>query len=233
MSKFLTVRNLCKGYLSGSQRLEVLVELSLDLNAGEMVAVTGASGSGKSTLLHLIGGMERPDGGSIRILDEELSALDPLALSRFRNRTAGFIFQFHHLLPEFTALENAMMPLLLRGESPETARAAARALLNEVGLKEREHHRPGELSGGEQQRVAIARALAGKPMLLLADEPTGDLDPHTGETVGALIFELHAKHELTSIIVTHNEKLAKICTRTYRLENGRLNSAPAEASDIA
>jgi lipoprotein-releasing system ATP-binding protein len=224
MSSFLAVRSLCKGYLSGSQRLEVLIDLSLDLNAGEMVAVTGASGSGKSTLLHLIGGMERPDSGSIRILDEELKDLNPLALSRFRNKTAGFVFQFHHLLPEFTAIENVMMPLLLRGESPESARASALELLVEVGLKDRACHRPGELSGGEQQRVAIARALSGKPRLLLADEPTGDLDPRTGEMVGALISELHVRHELTSIIVTHNEKLAKICTRIYRLENGKLTS---------
>ncbi|MBP1611024.1 MAG: transporter related protein [Acidobacteria bacterium] len=224
MSSFLAVRSLCKGYLSGSQRLEVLIDLSLDLNAGEMVAVTGASGSGKSTLLHLIGGMEHPDSGSIRILDEELKDLNPLALSRFRNKTAGFVFQFHHLLPEFTAIENVMMPLLLRGESPESARASALELLVEVGLKDRGCHRPGELSGGEQQRVAIARALSGKPRLLLADEPTGDLDPRTGEMVGALISELHARHELTSIIVTHNEKLAKICTRIYRLENGKLTT---------
>jgi lipoprotein-releasing system ATP-binding protein len=222
MNSFLTVHNLCKGYRSGSERLEVLIDLTLDLNAGEMVAVTGASGSGKSTLLHLIGGMERPDSGSIRILEEDLSDLSPLGLSRFRNKTTGFVFQFHHLLPEFTALENIMMPLLLRGETPEAARAAAGELLVEVGLKDRARHRPGELSGGEQQRVAIARALSGTPKLLLADEPTGDLDPHTGEMVGALISELHAKHELTSIIVTHNERLAKICTRTCRLENGKL-----------
>jgi lipoprotein-releasing system ATP-binding protein len=224
MNSFLAVRNLHKGYRSGTERLEVLVDLSLDLNVGEMAAVTGASGSGKSTLLHLIGGMERSDSGSIRILGEELSNLNPLAISRFRNKTAGFVFQFHHLLPEFTALENVMMPLLLRGETPETARVSARELLVEVGLKDRARHRPGQLSGGEQQRVAIARALSGKPKLLLADEPTGDLDPHTGEMVGALISELHAKHELTSLIVTHNEKLANICTRIYRLENGRLTT---------
>jgi lipoprotein-releasing system ATP-binding protein len=224
MNSFLAVRNLCKGYLSGSEHLEVLINLSMDLDAGEMVAVTGASGSGKSTLLHLIGGMERPDSGSIRILEEELADLSPLALSRFRNKTAGFVFQFHHLLPEFTALENVMMPLLLRGETPEAARASARELIVEVGLKDRAGHRPGELSGGEQQRVAIARALSGKPKVLLADEPTGDLDPHTGEMVGALISELHAGHGLTSIIVTHNEKLAKICTRIYRLENGKLTT---------
>jgi lipoprotein-releasing system ATP-binding protein len=230
MSRLLTVRNLRKEYLSGSQRLEVLIDLSLDVNEGEMTAVTGASGSGKSTLLHLIGGMERPDSGSIRILDEDLTTLNPAALSSFRNQTVGFIFQFHHLLPEFTALENAMMPLLLRGEAREAARVASRALLQEVGLTEREHHRPGELSGGEQQRVAIARALAGKPRLLLADEPTGDLDPHTGEAIGALLSELHSKHGLTSVIVTHNERLARICSRVYRLENGTLQGTGPSTS---
>jgi len=224
MSKFLTVHGLCKSYRSGNERLEVLMDLSLELNAGEMVAVTGVSGSGKSTLLHLVGGMERPDRGLIRIMEEDLSGLNPLALSRFRNKTVGFVFQFHHLLPEFTALENVMMPLLLRGEPPDAARNSAQELLGEVGLKDRARHRPGELSGGEQQRVAIARALSGKPKLLLADEPTGDLDPHTGEMVGALLMELHAKHKLTSVIVTHNEKLAKICSCAYRLENGQLIS---------
>jgi lipoprotein-releasing system ATP-binding protein len=222
MSRFLTVQGLCKSYLSGNERLKVLVDLSLELNAGEMMAVTGVSGSGKSTLLHLIGGMERPDSGSIRIVKEELSELSPQALSQLRNKTVGFVFQFHHLLPEFTALENVMMPLLLRREAPERARESAQELLAEVGLEARARHRPGELSGGEQQRVAIARALSGKPKLLLADEPTGDLDPHTGEMVGALLLELHKRHELTSVIVTHNEKLAKICTRVCRLENGKL-----------
>ncbi len=222
MSRILAVEDLCKGYFSGSQRLEVLVSLALELEEGEMAAVTGVSGSGKSTLLHLIGGMERPDRGSVRILDLEIVGLNHLELCRFRNRTIGFVFQFHHLLPEFTALENVMMPLLLRGEAQIGARQLARRLLADVELQDREHHRPGELSGGEQQRVALARALVGRPRLLLADVPTGNLDPQTGEIIGKLFRSLHEKHGLTSILVTHNEKLAQICSRRYRLEDGRL-----------
>lgn len=223
MSRLLDVRELHKGYTSGDQRLEILVGLSLAAEEGEMIGITGVSGSGKSTLLHLLGGMDRLDRGSIRILDQELAGLTPLALSEFRNKTIGFVFQFHHLLPEFTALENIMMPMLLRGISPEGAASPAQALLAEVGLDQRGHHRPGELSGGEQQRVALARALIGKPRLLLADESTGNVDPQTGQAIGELLQRLHAKHSLTSIIVTHNDRLARLCSRVYRLENGRLN----------
>jgi lipoprotein-releasing system ATP-binding protein len=216
------VRDLKKSFMSGDERLDVLIDLSLTLAQGEMVAVTGASGSGKSTFLHLLGGMDRPDAGFIRIAGRELLGLGPEELSEFRNRTLGFVFQFHHLLPEFTALENVMMPLLLRGIRAEEARGPAMEALDGVGVAARARHRPGELSGGEQQRVAIARALVGKPQLLLADEPTGNLDPHTGETIGSLLQELHTKCGLTSVLVTHNQKLAPICTRVYRLENGRL-----------
>lgn len=222
MSRLLEVRDLRKGYASGDQRLEILAGLCLHAEEGDMIAITGVSGSGKSTLLHLIGGMDRQDQGSIAILGRELSGLNPQELSTFRNQTIGFIFQFHHLLPEFTALENVMMPLLLRGASASQAAAYAKELLHEVGLDLRSHHRPGELSGGEQQRVALARALIGNPRLLLADEPTGNLDPHTGQTIAALLQTLHARHRLTSIIVTHNEKLAHICSRICRLENGVL-----------
>jgi lipoprotein-releasing system ATP-binding protein len=223
MSKLLEVQDLHKSYESGDQRLEILTGLSLAVDEGEMVGITGVSGSGKSTLLHLIGGMDRSDRGSIRILDKELSNLTPSDLADFRNKTIGFIFQFHHLLPEFTALENVMMPLLIRGASMPDASAPAEALLSEVGLEKRSHHRPGELSGGEQQRVALARALIGKPRLLLADEPTGNVDPHTGEAIGELFRSLHDKHGLASIIVTHNNRLARICSRVYRLDNGKLN----------
>jgi lipoprotein-releasing system ATP-binding protein len=222
MSKLLEVQDLHKSYESGDQRLEILTGLSLAVDEGEMVGITGVSGSGKSTLLHLIGGMDRSDRGSIRILDRELSNLTPPDLADFRNKTIGFIFQFHHLLPEFTALENVMMPLLIRGASMPDASAPARALLSEVGLEKRSHHRPGELSGGEQQRVALARALIGKPRLLLADEPTGNVDPHTGEAIGELFRSLHDKHKLASIVVTHNNRLARICSRVYRLDNGVL-----------
>jgi lipoprotein-releasing system ATP-binding protein len=222
MSRLLEVRALYKSYRSGDQRLEILSSLSLSLDVGEMIGITGVSGSGKSTLLHLIGGMDRPDRGSIRILDRELFGLTAPELSGFRNRTVGFVFQFHHLLPEFTALENVMMPLLLRGARAPEAAESAETLLQEVGLEKRSHHRPGELSGGEQQRVALARALIGKPRLLLADEPTGNVDAHTGEAIGALFRKVHERHDLSSIIVTHNEKLARICSKVYRLENGVL-----------
>jgi len=223
MSRILEVRDLCKGYESGDQRLEILTGLSFKVDEGEMIGITGVSGSGKSTLLHLLGGMDRPDRGSIRVLDQEIADLSPSELSGFRNRTIGFVFQFHHLLPEFTALENVMMPLLICGTPPPEAQKPAEALLKEVGLEKRMYHRPGELSGGEQQRVALARALVNKPRLLLADEPTGNVDPQTGEVIGALFRELHANHGLTSIIVTHNEKLARICSQAFRLEKGRLN----------
>ena len=222
MSSLLEVRDLRKHYPSGAQRLEVLRGIDLELAAGGMVAVTGASGSGKSTLLHLLGAMDRPDSGTIRIDGQDLAALSGPTLARFRNRTLGFVFQFHYLLPEFTALENAMMPLLVRGMPREDAGRRASTLLEEVGLAERGHHRPGELSGGEQQRVALARALVGNPRLLLADEPTGNLDPETGESVGALLRRLHATHGLTSVVVTHNERLSGLCDRVYRLEAGQL-----------
>jgi lipoprotein-releasing system ATP-binding protein len=222
MSNLLEVRGLCKGYRSGSERIEVLADLSFDLQEGEMLAVTGVSGSGKSTLLHLLGGMDRPDQGSILIQGTEIGTLGPQELSGFRNRTVGFVFQFHHLLPEFTALENVMMPLLLRGMPPASARERAQAALTDVRVGERIQHRPGELSGGEQQRVAFARALVGQPKLLLADEPTGNLDVHTGGAISDLLRVLHQRHGLTSVIVTHNEKLAEICSRRCRLENGKL-----------
>ncbi len=222
MSEFLVVRDLCKSYQSVAGRLDVLIGLSLTLEKGQMIAITGVSGSGKSTLLHILGGMDRPDAGTIRIAGRELLDLAPIELSGFRNQTVGFVFQFHHLLPEFTAIENVMMPLLIRGVPAPQARSAARAVLEDVGLGARLHHRPGELSGGEQQRAAIARALVAKPQLILADEPTGNLDPHTGDSIGMLLHELHVRRNLSSVLVTHNEKLARICSRVYRLENGNL-----------
>ncbi len=218
----IEVAHLHKGYLSGNQKLEILVGLDLIADSGEMIAVTGASGSGKSTLLHLLGGMERPDSGSIIISGNEISSLNTQEMAAFRNRSIGFVFQFHHLLPEFTALENIMMPLLLRNTPRMEAAARAENLLVDVGLESRGHHRPGELSGGEQQRVALARALAGTPNLLLADEPTGNLDTQTGQSIGKLFQSLHSRYSLTSVLVTHNEKLAALCTKIYRLENGVL-----------
>lgn len=222
MSEFLVVRDLCKSYRSGAGMLDVLIGLSLSLEKGQMIAITGVSGSGKSTLLHVLGGMDRPDAGAIRIAGRDLLDLAPAELSSFRNETLGFVFQFHHLLPEFSAVENVMMPLLIRGVPAPEARRAAESILEDVGLGARVQHRPGELSGGEQQRAAIARALVGKPQLILADEPTGNLDPHTGDSIGMLLHELHVRHNLSSVLVTHNEKLARICSRVYRLENGKL-----------
>jgi len=222
MSEFLVVRDLCRSYRSGGGQLDVLIGLSLTLAQGQMIAITGVSGSGKSTLLHVLGGMDKPDRGSIRIAGREILDLAPAELSIFRNQTLGFVFQFHHLLPEFSAVENVMMPLLIRGAGQPEASDAAQAALEDVGLSARMHHRPGELSGGEQQRAAIARALVGRPQLILADEPTGNLDPHTGDSIGMLLHELHVRHNLSSVLVTHNEKLARISSRVYRLENGKL-----------
>jgi len=218
----LRVRELSKSYVSGSQTLQVLRDLSFDVAEGEMAAITGVSGSGKSTLLHLLGGMDRPDRGSIEVDGLELSRLTRADLCEFRNRKIGFLFQFHHLLPEFSALENTLMPLLIRGDAAETARRAALRALEDVEMTERASHRPGELSGGEQARVALARALVGRPRLLLADEPTGNLDPQTGSRILALFARLHATTGLTSILVTHNDELARNCSRVYRLVEGRL-----------
>ena len=214
--------NLAKRYRSGDGDLVVFDGLSLEVTRGEKLAIVGESGAGKSSLLHLLGGLDRPSSGAIWLGARNITTLGDSELADLRNRSIGFVWQIHYLLPEFTALENVMMPLLIRGASMPDASAPAKALLSEVGLEKRSHHRPGELSGGEQQRVALARALIGKPRLLLADEPTGNVDPHTGEAIGELFRSLHDKHGLASIIVTHNNRLARICSRVYRLDNGVL-----------
>jgi lipoprotein-releasing system ATP-binding protein len=185
----------------------------------------GASGVGKSTLLHLLGGLDRADSGTIRIADTDLSSMSDAALVEFRNRNVGFVFQFHHLLPEFDAAENVEMPMRIARQPLREARRRATTLLARVGLAERLSHRPGMLSGGEQQRVAVARALVMKPALLLADEPTGDLDETTADSLHALLREMHAEHGLTSIIATHNPRLAGACDRVLRLELGQLRPA--------
>ena len=218
----LRALGLTKVYHGRAEVVVVFRDLNLEIERGVMVAVVGASGAGKSTLLHLLGGLDRPTAGSV-ILDKfDIFKASDVDLTRLRNRKIGFVFQFHHLLPEFSALENVMMPLLVGGETKRRAVAGARDLLQRVGLEARAAHRPGELSGGERQRVALARALVRKPALLLADEPTGNLDQHTGDEVHALIRHLHATESLTSVIVTHNERLAAICDRVLRLEQGRL-----------
>jgi len=200
----------------------VFDNLNLDVPAGERVAVIGESGAGKSTLLHLLGGLDRPTSGTIFFDGKDLASLDEAGLADFRNREVGFVWQTHYLLPEFTAHENVMMPLLIRGESQDTAAPIAEERLKEVGLGHRLHHRAGELSGGEQQRVVLARALVGGPKLLLADEPTGNLDYRTGGRIADLFDELHRNHKLTSVFVTHSIEFAKRCDRILKLERGAL-----------
>ena len=223
MTPLLEARSLSKVFRSGSKPLLVLDDLDLSVAGGEMVAVVGASGVGKSTLLHLLGGVDRPTSGEILYRGEPLSAMNNGALAGFRNREVGFIFQFHFLMPDFTALENVMMPLLIRGVRFGKALKRSRELLAGVGLAERGHHRPGELSGGEQQRVAIARAVVGEPRVVLADEPTGNLDIETGQATFAVLEKLHRERGLTMIVVTHNEGLASAAGRTLRMEKGQLH----------
>lgn len=223
--RFLEVVRLSKSYPAAGGALAVLRELDLALEAGEMAAIIGTSGVGKSTLMHVVGGLDRADSGRIVVGGTDVGALPDAELVRFRNRRVGFVFQFHHLLPEFSALENAAMPMRIAGLAPAEALARARSVLQQVGLDERLEHRPGMLSGGEQQRVAVARALVMRPSLLLADEPTGDLDEPTAERLHGLLREMHRRHNLTSLIATHNLRLAAACDRVLRLEDGRLQPA--------
>jgi lipoprotein-releasing system ATP-binding protein len=216
------VHDVTKSYPSGGRRLEVLRGVSLQVGRGEMIAVVGESGAGKSTLLHLLGGLDRPDSGSLRIAGRDLGSLGEHERALLRNREVGYVFQFHHLLPEFTAEENVMIPCLIRREGREEARAKARSLLQELGLGERLGHRPPELSGGEQQRVALARALVTGPSVLLADEPTGNLDFQSSETVFSLIQEAAARRGAATVLVTHSERLAQRCHRVCVLEEGAL-----------
>jgi lipoprotein-releasing system ATP-binding protein len=212
-----------KGYRTAAGYVPVLEGLDLEVARGEMLAIIGASGVGKSTLLHVLGTLDRPESGKVAVDGADVFALDESRLREFRNHTLGFVFQFHHLLPEFTALENVMMPLLIARRPEPEARARAAELLRELGLAGREIHRPGALSGGEQQRVAVARALAGSPRALLADEPTGNLDRETGHRLHELLRRLNRERGVTILVVTHNEALAAACDRTLRLEAGRLH----------
>ena len=219
---FVEIIGLVKAYRTATGELEVLHELDFTVEQGEMVAVVGASGVGKSTLLHVLGGLDAFDAGTVRIGDASVDQMDDATRVRFRNRHVGFVFQFHHLLPEFTAFENVEMPLRIAGLPANERRTRAQALIDRVGLTDRAHHRPGALSGGEQQRVAVARALVGRPSLLLADEPTGNLDEATASDLHQLLREMHREHGLTSVIVTHNSVLAALCDRIERLEGRRL-----------
>jgi lipoprotein-releasing system ATP-binding protein len=219
---FVTATGVRKSYLVGATTLTVLRDLDLAVEVGEMVAIMGASGVGKSTLLHVLGGLDRAESGAIVIGDADLTTLPDRAVVAFRNRHVGFVFQFHHLLPEFTALENAEMPMRIARLPLAEARARAEVLLRRVGLGDRLTHRPGMLSGGEQQRVAVARALVMQPDVLLADEPTGDLDEQAADSLHQLLREMHSSYHLTSIIATHNPRLAAACDRVLRLHEGRL-----------
>jgi lipoprotein-releasing system ATP-binding protein len=224
---FIEVSGLLKSYTAPSGRLTVLRDLDMTIERGEMVAVVGASGVGKSTLLHVLGGLDAFESGSVRVGDAYIERMDDDARVDFRNAHVGFVFQFHHLLPEFTAIENVEMPLFLAGVPSAERRARAEGLLARFGLGSRLTHRPGALSGGEQQRVAVARALVTRPAVLLADEPTGNLDEATAADLHALLRSIHRDEQLTSVIVTHNSVLAGGCDRVWKLEGGRVSRQQA------
>ena len=227
LSPVIQVHGLRKSYRTARGTLDLFEDLELEVEVGELVAIVGQSGAGKSTLLHILGALDTPSEGTVYCASTNVGSLTARQAAAFRNREIGYVWQFHYLLPEFTAQENVAMPLMARGVGKAEAMQAAAKWLGEVDLEDRSEHRPGELSGGEQQRVALARALVCEPRLLLADEPTGDLDGVTAGRVFDLIKRLHASHKLTSILVTHNMELALHCTRTLRLENGRLTAVTA------
>jgi lipoprotein-releasing system ATP-binding protein len=222
MSKILITRQLIKTYSNGPQEVKVLKGIDLEIDRGEVVVIIGPSGVGKSTLLHLIGGLDKPTAGEVIINDRDIFMLSEEERALFRNRSIGFVFQFHHLLPEFTALENVMIPVMMYQHDSKYIENEAHRLLGEVGLAERLHHRPSQLSGGEQQRVAVARALVNKPSLVLADEPTGNLDKQNSEALYRLILNLNSKFNQTFLIVTHNEMMAKQASKVIELEDGRI-----------
>ncbi len=219
---FINVKGLYKTYGDGHKRVEVLKGIDLTVARGETVAIIGASGVGKSTLLNILGALDRPSGGEVLYNGEQVFSYDEKRLAAFRNKSIGFVFQSHHLLPEFTALENVMLPALIGGAPYGEARRAAEALLSEVGLSSRLNHKPGELSGGEQQRSAIVRALIQSPELLLADEPTGNLDTRTGDEVFEVLLELNKSKNTTMVIVTHNERLASRLNRRLKMVDGKV-----------
>jgi len=218
------LRGVSKKFSNGGASINILTDLDFDLAAGETVAIVGASGIGKSTLLHIIGTLDRPDSGKLLFKGDDVLSYDDLKLAQFRNDSIGFVFQFHHLLPEFSSIENAMMPALIKGTGKQQALQAAEDILVRVGLKERLHYRVGKLSGGEQQRVALARALVLKPALLLADEPTGNLDKSNSDHIHSLLMELNREFSMTLVVVTHNMELASYMSRRVTIANGKLAS---------
>src|SRR6202521_1771142 len=225
----LRVEGLKKVFRSGESDLVLFENLSFAVKRGEMLAIVGESGAGKSTLLHIVSALDRASAGDVYCAHLKLNALSPDEAAEFRNRETGFVWQFHYLLPEFTAAENVAMPLLIRGQSWQKVQPEASRWLREVGLEQRGHHRSGELSGGEQQRVALARALITQPQVLLADEPTGDLDGRTGDLVFDLVARLHREHQLTSLIATHNLAFARRCHRVLRLDQGKMEEVAPES----
>ena len=225
----LRAERIKKVFRSGDSDLVLFDNLSFEVKQGEMLALVGESGAGKSTLLHILGALDRPSGGDVYCAHLRLTTLSGNAAADFRNREIGFVWQFHYLLPEFTAAENVAMPLLLRGQKWHEVEGEAQKWLREVGLEQRSHHRSGELSGGEQQRVALARALITRPKILFADEPTGDLDNKTAEAVFELIARLHRDYQLTSFIATHNLAFARRCHRVLRLERGQVEEVKPDS----
>jgi len=226
----LACRALCKTYRQGSETLHILQQLDLTVNKGERIAIVGASGSGKSTLLSLMGALDRADSGVVEVAGESISKLNDNNLSALRNRYLGFVYQFHHLLPEFTALENVAMPLLIAGNNKRQSFKLAEQLINKVGLSHRSTHKPGALSGGERQRVAIARALVNNPVCVLMDEPTGNLDAQASQSILQLISELAQYSNTAFIVVTHDDNVASAMDKTYTLEHGKL-SLRTESND--